>query len=83
MVSFLSNHYGPPIRQPFTVLDRGLKPFLFQLEEQRRVEEEYDEKLRLEREARDQEERELGREVGQQLRMGFQYPISPLQWGSE
>ena len=35
---------------------------MFQLEEQRRVEEEYDEKLRLEREAKEREERELARQ---------------------
>lgn len=35
---------------------------LFQLEEQRRIEEDYDEKLRLEREIRDREEQELSRQ---------------------
>ena len=65
------------LHQPCAVLERVLKPVLFQLEEQRRVEEEYDEKLRLEREARDQEERELGREVGQ-LRIRSQYQICPI-----
>jgi hypothetical protein len=40
----------------------------FQLEEQRKLEEEYDEKLRHEREARDREERELARQERQHQR---------------